>query len=260
MAASSGLRLAFATQLSVLASIRYYIRSHQMMGAARSMRRATINGIAAAAGVSTATVDRALNGRPGVSPANRQRVLVAARDLGYLPSEGMVLLPSKPAKLEFLIPFDHNAFMSEIIAHLTEVSASLPLVKSCKITPLSGIGPKALASALETVSLDTQAVGIIATDHADNRRAITALCEAGVRVVTLASDIPGTPRSAYVGMDNRIAGKTAARLMGMTQGETGGEIAIFLGSHAYHGHREREAGFRDVMSRRYPGLKTPCSD
>jgi len=108
---------------------------------------------------------------------------------------------------------------------------------------------------MESVSLDTQGVGVIALDHEANRRAITALCEAGVRVVTLASDIPETPRSAYVGMDNYVAGMTAARLMGMTQSVAGGEIAIFLGSHDYHGHREREAGFRDVMSRRFPDLK-----
>ncbi|WP_298849088.1 LacI family DNA-binding transcriptional regulator [uncultured Ruegeria sp.] len=219
------------------------------------MGRATIKGIAAAAGVSTATVDRALNGRPGVSSANRQRVLVAARDLGYLPSEGMVLLPSKPAELEFLVPFDHNAFMSDIIAYLTEFAASLPLVKSCKVTPLSGIGPKALTAALENLSLYTQGVGIIATDHVENRRSITALCDAGVRVVTLASDIPDTPRSAYVGMDNHVAGKTAARLMGMSHRARRGKIAVFLGSHDYHGHREREAGFREVMSRKYPNLK-----
>ena len=63
------------------------------------MGRTTIADIARNAEVSTATVDRALNGRPGVSAANRQRVLRAARELGYLPSEGMFPLPSRPARL-----------------------------------------------------------------------------------------------------------------------------------------------------------------
>lgn len=219
------------------------------------MARATIKSIADQAGVSTATVDRVLNGRPGVSPANRQRVLKAARDLGYLPSDGMVLLPSKPAALEFLIPMGRNAFMRDIITHLTEFAASLPLVQSCKITTLPGIGTDALDAALAELSLETQGVGVIATDEPENRRTITALCEAGVRVVTLASDVPGTPRAAYIGVDNRMAGRTAARIMGMTQRHTGGEVAIFLGSNAYHGHREREAGFRELMARRYPNLQ-----
>ncbi len=218
------------------------------------MSRTTIKGIAEAAGVSTATVDRALNGRPGVSPANRQRVLTAARDLGYLPSEGMVVLPSRPARLEFLIPFGDNAFMHDVIDSLTEFSRTLPLVESCKVTRMEGIGPEAVLPALEQLSLRTEGVGLIATDHAKNRAALTALCEAGVRVVTLASDIPGTPRSAYVGVDNRIAGRTAARIMGLSLGHLKGEIAVFLGSHEFHGHREREAGFREVMERLYPSL------
>lgn len=218
------------------------------------MGRTTISGIARAAGVSTATVDRALNGRPGVSPANRQRVLTAARDLGYLPSEGMVILPSRPAHLEFLIPFGHNAFMHDVIDSLTEFSASLPLVESCRILPMNGIGPEAVLPALEQLSLRTEGIGVIATDHPRNRAALTALCDAGVRVVTLASDIPGTPRSAYVGVDNRVAGRTAARITGMTRGHRPGEVAVFLGSHDFHGHREREAGFREVIQQLYPDL------
>lgn len=218
------------------------------------MGRTTIKEIAEVAGVSTATVDRALNGRRGVSPANRQRVLTAARDLGYLPSEGMVILPSRPARLEFLIPFGHNAFMHDVIDALTEFSALLPLVESCRIVPMNGIGPEAVMPALEQISLRTEGVGIIATDHPRNRAALTALCNAGVRVVTLASDIPGTPRSAYVGVDNRVAGRTAARIMGLSCGHNEGDVALFLGSHDFHGHREREAGFREVMGRLYPNL------
>lgn len=218
------------------------------------MRRTTIKGIADAAGVSTATVDRALNGRPGVSPANRQRVLSAARELGYLPSEGMVILPSRPAHLEFLIPFGHNAFMRDVIDGLKEFSATLPLVESCRIVALEGAGPDSVLPALEQISLRTEGVGLIAFDHPKIRAALTALCDAGVRVVTLASDIPGTPRSAYVGVDNRVAGATAAQIMGMTRGHADGDVAVFLGSHEFHGHREREAGFRTVMERLFASL------
>ncbi len=218
------------------------------------MGRTTITGIAQKAGVSTATVDRALNGRAGVSPANRQRVLTAARDLGYLPSEGMVILPSRPANLEFLIPFGHNAFMHDVTDALISFSASLPLVESCRIVPMNGVGPEAVLPALEQLSLRTEGVGVIATDHPRNLAALTALCDSGVRLVTLASDIPGTPRSAYVGVDNKVAGRTAARIMGLTCSHSGGNVAIFLGSHDFHGHREREAGFREVMCQLYPSL------
>jgi LacI family transcriptional regulator len=46
-------------------------------------RRATIHDVAAAAGVSVATVSKAVNGRYGVSPDTVQRVLAAVAELGY---------------------------------------------------------------------------------------------------------------------------------------------------------------------------------
>jgi LacI family transcriptional regulator len=218
------------------------------------MGRATIPDIARKAGVSTATVDRALNARPGVSPANRQRVLRAAKELGYLPSEGMSLLPARPAHLEFLIPFGHNAFMRDVTDGITEFAATLPLVATCKVTELDGIGPEALIPALEALSLRTEGVGLITTDHPTSREAIRRLCEAGVRVVTIASDVPATPRAAYVGVDNLVAGRTSAQIMGMMAGDRRGSIGLFLGSHAFHGHEERELGFRSLIEARHPRL------
>lgn len=47
---------------------------------------ATLAEIAHHLGLSEATVSRALNGRPGVSAATRQRVLTVAREMNYLPN------------------------------------------------------------------------------------------------------------------------------------------------------------------------------
>jgi DNA-binding LacI/PurR family transcriptional regulator len=46
-----------------------------------------IRDLAARLGISIGTVSRALNGRPDVNPVTRQRVLDAARDLGYVPQQ-----------------------------------------------------------------------------------------------------------------------------------------------------------------------------
>ncbi|MGO7428896.1 LacI family DNA-binding transcriptional regulator, partial [Rhizobium ruizarguesonis] len=45
--------------------------------------RPTVHDIAAAAGVSLATVDRVLNQRPGVRNVTREKVETAIRELGY---------------------------------------------------------------------------------------------------------------------------------------------------------------------------------
>lgn len=218
------------------------------------MGQTTISDIARLAGVSTATVDRALNGRQGVRPANRQRVLKAARDLGYLPSEGAVILPSRPASLEFLIPFSHNAFMRELTDSIEEFTGSLPLVANCKVVPLKGITADDLIPALDRMSLDTDGVGLITTDHPRTRLAIQQMCDSGLRVVTIASDVLSTPRSAYVGVDNRISGRTAAQMMGMMSRGLEGPVALFLGSRNFHGHQERELGFRTLVSEQFPNL------
>ncbi|WP_375424692.1 LacI family DNA-binding transcriptional regulator [uncultured Friedmanniella sp.] len=59
-------------------------------------RSATINDVAAAAGVSRQTVTRAMNDMRGISADTKQRVLSAARSLGYRPSRfgrGLVKAP-----------------------------------------------------------------------------------------------------------------------------------------------------------------------
>jgi DNA-binding LacI/PurR family transcriptional regulator len=49
-------------------------------------RRPTIDDVARRAGVSSAAVSFAMNGRPGVGEATRQRILAAAEELGWRPS------------------------------------------------------------------------------------------------------------------------------------------------------------------------------
>src|SRR3954463_2817144 len=49
-------------------------------------RRPTIADVARLAGVSSAAVSFAVNDRPGVSPETRERILEAARELGWRPS------------------------------------------------------------------------------------------------------------------------------------------------------------------------------
>jgi LacI family transcriptional regulator len=95
--------------------------------------KGTVSAIARSCGLSTATVDRTLNDRPGVTPANRHRVMEAALRLGYLPTVGGMALPSKPAKLEFFIPMGKNAFMRERGRQIEDYCGLLPLVASCQI-------------------------------------------------------------------------------------------------------------------------------
>ncbi len=219
------------------------------------MRKATITDIALRAEVSTATVDRVLNGRAGVSAKSRQRVYSAAKALGYLPTEDKVTLPSRPAHLEFFIPFGRSEFMHTLADAIRDFALHLPLVASCTIHPVDGLSPEALVKALEKTALQTSGVGLVAVDHPITRNAIRQLSDAGVRVITIASDVLSSPRSAYVGVDNRVAGRTAGLVMGRMAREAAGSVCLFLGSRAFHGHEERENGFRAVISEQFPAMR-----
>ncbi len=48
--------------------------------------------------------------------------------------------------------------------------------------------------------------------------AVARLTAAGIPVVTLVTDLPSSARVAYVGIDNRAAGATAAYLIGPERG------------------------------------------
>ncbi|TIS72014.1 MAG: LacI family transcriptional regulator, partial [Mesorhizobium sp.] len=156
-----------------------------------------------------------------------------------------------PAHLEFFLPIGSNAFMADLAHHIEDFAGRLPLVASCRIHNLAGISPGALQGAIENLSLKANGVGVIAVDHPRTRNILRELVEAGIRLV---SDVPAAPRSAYVGIDNRVAGRTAALLMGRFLGGRIGHLAMVVGSRSYRGHEEREMGFRSVLAEEFPNL------
>ena len=64
----------------------------------------------------------------------------------------------------------------------------------------------------------TQGVGVIALDHPTVREAIRSLSANDIKVVTIASDILHVPRVAYIGIDNRAAGRLAGYLLNRFMG------------------------------------------
>ena len=78
---------------------------------------------------------------------------------------------------------------------------------------------------------------------------------AAVPVVTLATDIPDSGRHAYVGPDDRRAGRVAGDLMGRFLGSGGGEVLMIAGLLAIAGQRDREAGFRAVLREHHPACR-----
>lgn len=221
--------------------------------------RSTLNDVAREAGVSPATVDRVLNNRAGVRARTREIVVETAQRLGYISPPGGTQLPSpamqQMVRLSFALPAGTNTFMKMLRREIETQAASRPNLE-VEVETIEGFDPESLARALLDLRGRTQGVGVIALDHPTVREAIRSLVASGIKVVTVVSDIPHVPRVAYVGIDNRAAGRLAGYLVGRLTGpQRPGKAALFVGSRSYRGHEEREMGFRHILAEEFPHIE-----
>jgi DNA-binding LacI/PurR family transcriptional regulator len=156
--------------------------------------RPTIRDVARAAGVSKGTVSFALNGRPGVAEDTRQRILDAARELGWTPSAPARALSASRAFAVGLVlarepellgadPF-FPAFIAGVERTLSDRGQALVL----QVVPESGeeAGYRRLAEAGRV-----DGVFLLDLRVADPR--IALLTELGMPAVTIARpDVAGT--------------------------------------------------------------------
>ena len=220
--------------------------------------RATIVAIARRAGVSTATVDRTLNNRAGVKERTRVRVIAAAEELGYLTARSPGAPSPRPgalATIDFVVPGGTNTFLRTLAQQIEATAAARRDEARIRVHVIEGFNPDALAVTLTELKGRTGGIGVIALDHPTVREAIRDVAAAGVPVVTMVSDISNVPRLAYVGIDNRAAGRLAGHLLGRFIGPSGGQVALFAGSLSYRGHEEREMGFRHMLAEDYGHLE-----
>ncbi len=99
---------------------------------------------------------------------------------------------------------------------------------------------------------------VVATDDDETHRAVDAATRRGIPVVTLVSDLPGSARRHFIGIDNFAAGRTAASLLGRFCPR--GKIGLIAGSLGLRDHRERLEGFSQLLKSGIsaPEHRRPC--
>lgn len=215
-----------------------------------------IGDVATRAGVSPATADRVLNRRPGVREVTARRVLKAAAELGYVSEEeALGTLRPRPSRLVFLLPAGTNPYLA-LLGETVKRMAADPTDTNATVRCffIDSFNPKVLSEALHRYGEKADGIAFMAIDHPLVRETVSALGAKGKHVVTLVSDVSNSGRTAYVGLDNRSVGRTAAYLLGRFSKTPHGKVALIAASRTYRAHEEREMGFLGLMEEAFPGL------
>ncbi|MDX3927733.1 MAG: LacI family DNA-binding transcriptional regulator [Shinella sp.] len=213
--------------------------------------RPTVHDIAAKAGVSLATVDRVLNGRPGVREVTREKVETAIRSLGYVRDVAAAnLAKGRVYPLVFIVPSGENPFMRGLEDEIRAAGSRSAVERtSVAIIAVPAFDAGALVAAIdEAVLREPAGIAAVAVDAPEVADAIARARAAGIPFVTLVSDIADSRRDHFAGIDNIAAGRTAGNLMGRFLGVEKGPVAVLAGSMRVRDHRERLEGFRAAMA------------
>ncbi|NBN79147.1 substrate-binding domain-containing protein [Microvirga tunisiensis] len=226
------------------------------------MQRITIHDVAREAGVSLATVDRVLNGRPGVKAATIARVEAAVARLGYTPDVFAANLAKRRLyRLTFLIPGGPNAFMTDLRQEAERIAQRVAGERvALTVQDIDAFDSHSVAGTLALIDkASCDGVAVVAPASAEVRAAIDRLTLRGVPVVTLVSDHPASARAHFVGIDNMAAGRVAGRLLGrFLAGNRPGHrarIGFIAGSLGLRDHAERHGGCIEVFEELYPDFE-----
>jgi LacI family gluconate utilization system Gnt-I transcriptional repressor len=209
-----------------------------------SKRTLTLRDVSEASGVSEMTVSRVLRNRGDVSETTRDKVLEAAKRLGYVPNKIAGALASQRVNLvAVIVPSLSNLVFPEVLGGISEELEDTGLQPVFGVTNYSP--EKEEAVLYEMLSWRPSGVIIAGLEHTPAARAM--LENAGIPIVEI-MDVDGESIDSVVGISHRRAGLEMARAIV----KAGYRRIGFLGTKMPDDHRARkrlegfEAGLREA--------------
>ena len=202
---------------------------------------ATLQSVAAYAGVSTSTASRALSGHAGVLPSTRARVQAAAAALHYQPNLTASALRTRRSGLLGLVMDNLRTATFHTIAETLQAWAAQHEYQVLVCT--TGGDPAREAAFLQTVRAH-HFDGVVVTGPGANTELLNALVTEGRAVVTLNREAPGSLAPSVMSAYEEAARLATEHLLGL--GHT--RIAAIEGPPDTPSGRLHHTGFTAAMA------------
>ncbi|MFV0302052.1 MAG: LacI family DNA-binding transcriptional regulator [Paracoccus sp. (in: a-proteobacteria)] len=205
-------------------------------------RPLTLRDVSEASGVSEMTVSRVLRNRGDVSAATREKVLTAAKTLGYVPNKIAGGLASQRVNLvAVVIPSLSNLVFPDVLGG---ISAELDDTGLQPVIGVSNYSPAREEMVLYDM-LSWRPSGVILAGLEHSRAAAAMLANSGIPIVEI-MDVDGPGIDTLVGISHHRAGREMAdHILAAGYRRIG-----FVGTHMPEDHRARKrlAGFEEGLA------------
>jgi LacI family transcriptional regulator, repressor for deo operon, udp, cdd, tsx, nupC, and nupG len=192
--------------------------------------KVTIQDVADVAGVSIATVSRAINNKHNVKASTYQKIMAAVRRVGY----NNFVIKNDSKLLLILMPDIVNPFYSEVVKG---IASSASRHEYLEIIVRTGDRPLT-QSFVEDLVLETNAEGVITLDPISSLEALENLCKK-IPVVQCSEYLENSV-APFVSIDDMAASKAVVDYM-LSKGKH--RIAFINGPLKYKYARKRKEGF-----------------
>ena len=203
--------------------------------------RPTIYDVARAAGVSTATVSRALNGTAQIAPATRSAIEHAVAELGYRPNAIARSLVTKSTQtIALMLPDITNPFYASLVRGIQQVA----LTRGYTMLLCTTEGDPSREEQYLNLLRGSQVAGALVDGLVLPPERIARIVEDGFPIVCLDRDI-NSPLVPVVQVDNRLGAQLATGHL-LELGHT--VIAHVAGAPDLRISEEREAGYTETLA------------
>jgi LacI family transcriptional regulator len=215
-------------------------------------RKVTLFDLAAALGISTGTVHRALHNHAGVSSLTKTRVLQMAKSMQYRPNlAARHLARRRHLRISVNTLKGTTSFWDEVRAGIQEEAESHGTELEYRTYPRLDEGEGEAFE--EAVKSGVNGIISFPSRPQQMRTWMRRAVRAEIPVVCVATDAPSTGRLAVVSIDTQLSGALAADLLGRLLHNTG-KVAVTVSDLAISEHAEKCKTFEETLRKFYPGI------